>query len=352
MITHILLTLAAASLALTAAAFDPPAVVGAGEIGRDETFDRFLTKYNKTYQDPVEYGRRLHIFRKNMLIIARQNLDADYKKSGGGGADVGSAAAVFGVNQFSDLTPQEVLGSSTGFFSAAAANALGYSQCTTIEVRGPTPPMPPRFDWRDQNKVTFVKQQGVCGSCWAFVAMGILESQYAIKHDQLINLSEQQLLDCDQVDMGCNGGMIHMALQELIQMGGVMNETDYPYEGVEYMCHVDSRRYVAAVDQCFRYDLRDEDKLKQVLHTVGPIGLAIDASDIINYLYGIMNWCQLSELNHAVLLVGYGIENGVPYWIFKNSWGTEWGEQGYFRARRGINACGMMNPYAASAKIK
>lgn len=312
----------------------------------DEYFEQFLLEHNKQYKNDLDREMHFENFKEHLVSIMSLNNASQY--------------AVYDINKFSDLDKFEFLEAHTGLLAwnraLTADNETDIDQyrlCETVVIKGPAHNVPDSFDWRNFHKVTEVKEQGVCGSCWAFAAIGNIESQYAIKHNRLLNLAEQQLLDCDQIDQGCNGGLMHLAFQEIIRMGGVESEASYPYRGIEYACRSDRRRFDVSLSNCYRYDLRDERKLRELLHRVGPIAVAIDCVDIIDYHRGIATVCNNNNgLNHAVLLVGYGVENDTPYWIFKNSWGTNWGENGYFRAHRNINACGLLNDFAASAVLQ
>nr|Q9WGE0.1 RecName: Full=Viral cathepsin; Short=V-cath; AltName: Full=Cysteine proteinase; Short=CP; Flags: Precursor [Hyphantria cunea nucleopolyhedrovirus]AAD31760.1 cysteine proteinase [Hyphantria cunea nucleopolyhedrovirus] len=296
-------------------------------------FEDFLHKFNKHYSSESEKLRRFQIFQHNLeeIIIKNQN----------------DTTAQYEINKFSDLSKDETISKYTGL----ALPLQTQNFCEVVVLNRPPDKGPLEFDWRRLNKVTSVKNQGICGACWAFATLASLESQFAIKHNQLINLSEQQLIDCDYVDAGCNGGLLHTAYEAVMQMGGVQAENDYPYEGSDGNCRVDVAKFVVKVKKCYRYIAVFEEKLKDLLRIVGPIPVAIDASDIVNYRRGIMRYCSNYGFNHAVLLVGYGVENNVPYWILKNTWGEDWGEQGYFRVQQNINACGIRNELLASAEI-
>ncbi|AXU41504.1 cathepsin [Alphabaculovirus altermyunipunctae] len=303
-------------------------------------FEQFERDHNKTYVDRAERKQRYETFVQNI-----KNINLLNQKS----------QALYDINKFSDLTKDEVVQQYTGLDPSLAEFSLNstdeYQFCKLIVVDGPPNRVPDSWDWRNTHKVTSVKQQGVCGSCWAFAAIANIESQYAIHHDRLLNLSEQQLIDCDQIDQGCSGGLMHLAFQEIIQMGGLESELVYPYQGVDYACRLNPRNFDVKLSDCHRYDLRNERKLRELVYTNGPVAVAIDCIDIIDYKSGVVSVCNNNGLNHAVLLVGFGIEFDTPYWILKNSWGTDWGEQGYFRLKRNINGCGMMNPLAASATV-
>ncbi len=297
-------------------------------------FDTFRSKYNKVYRTEEEKDYRYKIFKTNLELINVKNRQND--------------SAVYNINKFADLTKNEVIAKFTGLGAAPSLKNF----CKPVVVDGPSDYFQDTFDWRQYNKITPIKDQGFCGSCWAFSTIASLESQYAIKYNEQIDLSEQQLVDCDKVDMGCAGGLLHTAFEEMMDMGGVELESDYSYTSVQSTCRLDVGKFVVHVADCYRYILNSEDKIKDLLHEMGPIALAVDAVDLTDYYGGIIDLCKNYGLNHAVLLVGYGIENNIPFWIIKNSWGTDWGENGYVRVRRDVNACGMVNDLAASAELK
>ncbi|AYN44975.1 cathepsin [Alphabaculovirus alterspexiguae] len=298
-------------------------------------FEKFISQYNKQYKSDDEKRYRYNIFRHNIETINKKNSRND--------------SAVYKINRFADMTKNEIVLRHTGLSSG---EMLGANFCETIVVDGPAQRQrPASFDWRTLNKVTSVKDQGMCGACWAFAGLAALESQYAIKYDRLIDLSEQQLVDCDFVDMGCDGGLIHTAYEQLMHLGGVEQEFDYPYKAERQPCALKPHKFAAGVRNCYRYVLLNEERVEDLLRYVGPIAIAVDAVDLTEYYGGIVSFCENNGLNHAVLLVGYGVENNVPYWIIKNSWGSDYGEDGYVRVRRGVNSCGMINELASSAKI-
>jgi len=217
---------------------------------------------------------------------------------------------------------------------------------------------PANWDWREHLTIK-VKNQGQCGSCWAFSAVGNIEGQYELKTKKNALFSEQQLVDCDTVDQGCNGGLMDQAFTYL-ENSGVMNSADYPYTGRGGNCQFDKTKAVANVTgykfaSGEKEGAVDEDALKQMLYENGPFAIAINASTLQFYFGGIMDpfsfLCNPKGLNHGVLLVGYGVENNKPYWIIKNSWGSSWGEKGFFRIIAGKGACGM-NTFVVTAEVE
>lgn len=303
----------------------------------EKLFENYVNKYNKTYSSLEERAAKFENFQNNLKLINEKNSN--------------SKDAVYDINFYSDMNKNELLRKQTGFKVNLKKTKGGwdYIRCAQQLINeDPVVLLPESFDWRHQNVVTSVKNQRDCGSCWAFSAIGNIESQYAIKFKKLLDLSEQHLVNCDQQNNGCNGGLMHWALEIIMRSGGVVAEKDDPYVAVDSVCK--RKPKIFNINGCVQYDLKNEEKLRELLVVNGPISIAIDVIDIIDYKQGVASTCRNDNgLNHAVLLVGYGVKNNIPYWILKNSWGTEWGEDGYFKVQRNINSCGMMNEYASTA---
>lgn len=300
-----------------------------------ELFNEFVVKYNKVYKDDQEKEARFEIFKQNLADINARNALED--------------SAMFEINSRADISSNELLQKLTGLKLSLMRGEKKNSFCTPTVISGDSSgKVPDSFDWRNRNSVTSVKMQKECGSCWAFSAVANIESLYHIKNNVSLDLSEQQLVDCDKVNNGCNGGLMSWAFEGIIRAGGISYEAPYPYTGVDGVCK-NTTRYVQ-LSGCYAYDLRSEKKLRQVLHEKGPVSVAIDVVDLTNYKSGVAKHCSVDHgLNHGVLLVGYGQENDVKYWTLKNSWGSDWGEQGFFRIKRDVNSCGILNQFAASA---
>ncbi|XP_037324642.2 procathepsin L [Pungitius pungitius] len=203
-------------------------------------------------------------------------------------------------------------------------------------------------DYRQMGYVTEVKDQGFCGSCWAFSTTGAIEGQIYKKTGQLVSLSEQNLVDCSRSygTYGCSGAWMANAYDYVLS-NGLQSANAYPYTSVDTQpCYYDSRRAVAHIKDYRFIPKGDEQALADAVATVGPITVAIDAdhSSFLFYSSGIYDEpnCNPSNLSHAVLLVGYGSEGGRDFWIIKNSWGSGWGEGGFMRlVRDGRNSCGV-----------
>lgn len=232
-------------------------------------------------------------------------------------------------------------------------NLKGDQACSATEA---SPPMavndgPAEWDWRDHNGVSPVKDQGNCGSCWTFSTTGCLESLHMIQYGTLQTYSEQQLIDCagGYENYGCNGGLPSHAFEYLYYMGGITSEAAYPYTAVDGTCNIAKDPIMLNVFYgAYNITAGDEVQLANAVYGVGPVSVAFQVvDDFFSYTSGVYSsdTCGNTEMdvNHAVLAVGYGtdLETGMDYWLIKNSWGTEWGDQGFFKIERGVNMCGI-----------
>ncbi|KAL4710281.1 hypothetical protein ACJJTC_003561 [Scirpophaga incertulas] len=261
-------------------------------------FDEFIRNFNKQYANEQEREVRFRIFKNNLVVINRRNA-----------VDTAEHA----VNQFSDLTTEEF----QQYYGCIDMNSTKASSCTeNIAKTSMNYSAPTSFDWRDKNKVTSVKAQGLCGSCWTFSVMGSVEGKYSMVHDDLKDFSEQQLVDCDPNSHGCHA-----------KENG--------------QCYYDPSKKAATVTGCYHHQFSDEEDLKQVLIDHGPLSVSINGDLLKTYRVGVLATCPYRNLNHAVLIVGYGMDGIVPYWIIKNSWSTNWGESGYVRIQMSQDHCAM-----------
>ena len=304
-------------------------------------FQKFIKKYNKKYDSINEFFARYLVFKYNILSIKSQNLS--FKT---------------GITQFADLTQQE--------FKKRYLN-LNYNAMAVSNFDPYIPKKindaPSSFDWRTENRVTSVKSQSECNSAWAYSAIGNLEGLYAGYYGILEDFSVGLLVDCDNNDDGCNGGLMEYAFTWL-KSNGIMTEKDYPTRGTKGTCKSISEKYVNMKVTGFKklgkaYDVFscvDEELMKEFLYENGPLSIAFNAYCLQLYSRGIVDMdsekCPTSGINHAALLVGYGTDStsGLDYWIVKNEWGKSWGENGYFRIRRGNGTCAI-NCYVLSATV-
>ncbi|KAJ3598292.1 hypothetical protein NHX12_001803 [Muraenolepis orangiensis] len=207
-------------------------------------------------------------------------------------------------------------------------------------------PLPDSVDWRDKGYVTRARDQGFCGSCWAFSAVGALEGQLAKTTGKLVELSPQNLVDCSGSfgNHGCEGGFMHLAFKYVIENKGIDSENAYPYKRRERKCKYEASFSAA---NCSGYTIlpQSESALQRAVAIEGPVSVAIDASQVTFAFYtsGVYNEPYCTQVvNHGVLVVGYGILEGQEYWLVKNSWGRRFGEKGYIRMSRNRgNQCGI-----------
>ena len=289
-------------------------------------FVDFRRHYGKTYDTIQEYQQRMNIYIKNQMYIDEMNNDE-------------TVTFKLSVNQYADLSPEEFHSTYKGFRFEDSKLVGKTRSCKAYDdyVNGTDSELPSSFDWRDEGKVTEVKNQGQCGSCWSFSSAGAMEGSWAIKTGQLVNLSEQQLIDCSKTygDLGCNGGLMDNAFEYAID-NGMCLYSDAPYEAVTGSCDDISCSAVADFDYCVDVTPDNQQHLKEAVHSY-PVSIAIEADTRTFQFYssGIItsDACGTS-LDHGVLIVGYGEEDGTEYWTVKNSWGSDWGEDGYVRIAR------------------
>ena len=210
-------------------------------------------------------------------------------------------------------------------------------------------PLPTAVDWRDHGLVTPVKDQGACGSCWAFSAVASMEGQHAKVANQLVSLSERQLVDCSLIvfgNLGCFGGQMDNAFKYVIANNGSDTEKSYPYTPKLFQACQKNGTIGATISSFKDITSGDEKALMAAVASIGPISVAIDAgqASFKAYKNGVYYEpkCSNSTLDHGVTVVGYGTENGTDYWLVKNSWNASWGDEGYIKmARNKENNCGI-----------
>ena len=219
---------------------------------------------------------------------------------------------------------------------------------------------PSSWDWREHGGVSPVKNQGSCGSCWTFSTVGALEAHSLVKYGKFTPLSEQQLVDCAQAfdNHGCEGGLPSHAFEYVMHAGGISTETDYVYTATDDPCTVDKSTFALDVlSGSFNVTEGDEGSLQTAVY-LGPVSVAFEVVDgFRDYATGVYTSTVCGntpmDVNHAVLAVGYGVDDqGMEYWIIKNSWGAAWGDEGFFKMEKGVNMCGvaMCNSYPIDIK--
>ncbi|XP_055873225.1 procathepsin L-like [Biomphalaria glabrata] len=302
-------------------------------ISLDAEWTRFKVAYNKIYRDPKEEMMRRKVWEGHLAYIQKHNEAYDR----------GDYSFYLGENNYADMTNEEFVKTMNGYRMRSAA-----PRSHLVHVAGDIRDLPAEVDWRTKGYVTDVKNQGQCGSCWAFSSTGALEGQHFKKTGILVSLSEQNLVDCSQKqgNQGCNGGWMDQAFTYIKVNKGIDTESSYPYEGVDGSCRFKAANVGANDTGFIDVKSKDESALQDAVANVGPISVAIDASHESFQLYkgGVYHsiFCSQTSLDHGVLAVGYGNYNGKDYWLVKNSWGTSWGEKGYIMmSRNKNNNCGI-----------
>ncbi|KAH1038379.1 hypothetical protein J1N35_040122 [Gossypium stocksii] len=288
-----------------------------------ERHQQWMVQFGRVYKDTNERQKRFQIFKQNVARIDSFNAanNKPYK---------------LGVNQFADLTNQEFTASRNGFKGHMCSNTA-----TTFKYENATA-LPATVNWRKKGAVTPVKDQGQCGCCWAFSAVAAVEGVTKLTTGNLISLSEQELVDCDTKgeDQGCEGGLMDDAFQFIEKNKGLTTESIYPYKGVDGTCNSNEEANHAAKINGFEdVPANSEDALQKAVANQ-PVSVAIDAGgfDFQFYSGGVFTGSCGTDLDHGVTAVGYGEDGGTKYWLVKNSWGSSWGEEGYVRMQREVEA--------------
>jgi len=304
----------------------------------DDLYGQFMDwcmENNKVYNSVEEHVARFNAFKRNVATIRHLNRR--------------SKTATFGLNKFADMSDEEF---SARYLSQIPLHGSDFVANLNRFRYDHSVKYAESKNWVEEGAVTGVKNQGHCGSCWAFATTGVMEGAYFVAHRILPSLSEQQLVDCDRdcqkigekeyCDHGCNGGNPFIAIFYCVDTG-MVSEEDYPYKAVDQACTVDTSKIKYHFTKgvlVFDDGSGKENSMIAALNKLGPLTVGVDATNWKNYMGGIFDGpFTKGTLNHGVLLVGYDND----YWLVKNSWGPEWGEKGYIKVIRGKNSCNIEN---------
>lgn len=324
-----------------------------------QQFIEFTKKYNKEYPTKEEFQKRFEIWKENYKKVQLSNqtpvITPLSKTKRHKFIPIAPPSFHYGINKFSDLT-QEEFGSKYLTFSPQMIKDIPILTKADLKLDEIEEEIPENFDWEfDRGIKTAVKEQKDCGACYSFATVGLVQSHYLMQFGENISFSEQQIIDCDELNNKCEGGNMKKAFTYL-KKHGLMKEEDYPYINGEGECKYDSKKSMVKVEQ-FAFVPQNEEEMKKVLYKHGPLAGALNGLMCIFYDKGIYepidgDVCP-KTINHAVLIVGYGVdkETGKKFWRIKNSMGEDWGEEGYFRILRGENVCGI-NKYTLIADIE
>ena len=297
-----------------------PLLVAAFAASTFNTFDSWADRYGKVYQ-PTERDYRQSVYEHNVAKILEHN--------------AAHLSWTMDVNEFADLTSQEF---ASRYVSGGYRRSS--SRTHTNKLRGNTNvSLPTSVDWTSSGAVTAVKDQGQCGSCWAFSTTGSVESAWFLSNGTLVSLSEQQLVDCStsQGNDGCNGGLMDYGFEYIISNKGLTTEDAYPYSATGPNTCQASGLPVAARISNYVDVVTNSDNALMTAIAQQPVSVAVEADQNSFQFYsgGVMTAACGNALDHGVLAVGYGTSNGLDYYKVKNSWGATWGDKGYILLGRG-----------------
>eukprot|EP01087_Luapelamoeba_hula_P010134 TRINITY_DN266_c0_g1_i1.p1 TRINITY_DN266_c0_g1~~TRINITY_DN266_c0_g1_i1.p1 ORF type:complete len:347 (-),score=46.25 TRINITY_DN266_c0_g1_i1:104-1144(-) len=307
----------------------PDASVLSDPLKLQRSWSAFKSFHQRHYDNAEEEAARFAAFRENLRHLKTLNLR--------------NPQAHFRLNKFADMTKEEFAGRYLlRSFTPKVANA-------PVIAASVDAPLPASFDWRDKGAVTAVKNQGQCGSCWAFSATEAIESQWFLAGHPLPTLSEQQIVDCDQGrgDQGCNGGDTPTAYEYVIAAGGLDTEASYPYTAEDGTCQFKSSDVAAKITSWgYVTQNHNETQMQVTLVAKGPLSICVDASSWQFYEGGVITSECGRSLDHCVMITGFSNKEGWDFetyavWNIRNSWGADWGYSGYLYVQRGSDLCGV-----------
>jgi len=312
--------------------------LGAALLTERRQFEKYISDFNKQYSHD-EYPTRFANFKSSLVRIAEKNAK--------------SSKATYGLNKFSDMSVDEFRN------TILMKNRIPRLHSVDRDILAPKSnvAVPTNLDWRNKGAVTPVKNQEQCGSCWAFSVTENVESMWILAGkgtNSSVDFAPQQIVDCDTNDDGCDGGNPPTAYEYLISTGGIESESSYPYTGEDGNCAFKSKDVVGTISNwTYATSEGDETTLQNNLVSWGPLSICVDAANWQDYESGVMTWDEcawINELDHCVQLVGYNTaDSSNQYWIVRNSWGTDWGVEGYIWLQMWEDTCGLT--YEATSSI-
>lgn len=314
------------TLVLCLALSYPPLTSSRTDAELREMYVKWMATHGRANNGLGEEERRFEIFKDNLRFVDEHNA-------------VQNRTYKVGMNRFADMTNEEYRREMLGTRSDHKRRVMKAKVASRRYASRAADQLPETVDWRIDGAVNPVKNQGSCGSCWAFSTIAAVEGINKIVTGELVSLSEQELVDCDRsYNAGCDGGLMDYAFEFIINNGGIASESDYPYSGLNGQCDFSlANKKVVTIDGYEDVPPYDEKALKKaVAHQ--PVSVAIEAGGRALQLYesGVFTGRCGVALDHGVVVVGYGTENGVDYWLVRNSWGPKWGEEGYIKIQRNV----------------
>lgn len=299
----------------------------------DEAFKEFIQEFGKDYKTEEERYQKFQSFTTTYEYIENENAKG-HKYN-------------LGVNTFSDLTTEEFAKTHFGYQKPEKPWGNLKHLGTHVYSGGP---LADSVDWTTKGAVTAVKNQGQCGSCWSFSTTGSLEGAHEIATGKLVSMSEEMLVDCSKQNHGCQGGSMDLAF-EYVETNGICTESSYPYTaggGRSGTCKASSCTKALSPGAVTGYhDVQPSTQALMSAVQLQPVSIAVEADKSVfqSYKSGVMTGMCGTKLDHGILVVGYGTEDGTDYWLVKNSWGAVWGMQGYGHLERGKGGegeCGIL----------
>jgi len=298
-----------------------------------DLFEQFQQDFNKVYKNEEEKAMRFAAFEQTLKRIDELN--------------AGEPFAPHGINKFADMTPEEFAAAYLMPKETFGKHAAKFAQAPLIDIVESS--LPTTFGW-NSSFVTPVKNQEQCGSCWAFSTTENIESVWAIAGNPLVVLAPQQIVDCDTVDQGCNGGWPYDAYEYVIGAGGLELEKNYPYTAQDGTCKAKKSLEVAKIaSYSYATKTKNETQMQLVTYNTAPLSICVDATTWQTYTSGIITKNCGTQIDHCVQIVGWGQQGSVNYWEVRNSWGTTWGEDGFIRVEIGKNLCAIAEQATTSA---